>query len=262
MNSKIIGLGSPKPVVPKNKIITNSSNFITLFPGHLRQISIKGLLLLIVLLLFNLAACDKDDVTPDNPDISIKDIDGNVYTSVKIGTQEWMIENLKTTKYRNGDPISKIGPADDSWSTLTTGAFSNDYEETNKNGRLYNWYAVNDSRKLAPEGWHIPTEAEWTVLINFLGGEEIAGSKMKEKGTAHWCAPNTDSTNESGFTALPGDWRIEIGFATGCGDASWWSVDEENATKAHNLFVFEGSGEISRVTNDKYVGWGVRCIKD
>ncbi len=211
--------------------------------------------------LFTISSCKKDEVTPI-VDTVIKDIDGNVYTSVQIGSQVWMVENLKVTKYNNGDPIPKIGPMDNSWGTLTSGAYSNDYEETNINGRLYNWYAVNDPRKIAPAGWHIPTKGEWTTLVDFLGGENLAGSKMKEKGTAHWCAPNTDATNESGFTGLPGDWRLEIGFATGCGDESWWTADENDAQEAFNLFIFDSSGEVSLVSNKKFVGWGVRCIKD
>lgn len=262
MNPKIIGFGSLKLVVPKHKIHINSSKLNFLFLRHYNQLSRLPLVFIIALLMLNISACNKDDAEPEAPESTTKDIDGNVYTSVKIGTQEWMVQNLKVTKYRNGDAIPMIGPTNDSWGTLTSGAYSNDFEETNVNGRLYNWYAVNDSRKLAPKGWHIPTNAEWTTLIDFLGGDSVAGSKLKEKGTAHWCAPNIDATNESGFTALPGDWRLDIGFATGCGDESLWSADEEDVTKAHNLFIFDGSGEVSRVTNDKYVGWGVRCIKD
>ena len=245
---------TPEYFMQKFLSIAGKTNF-----NH-KKILILITYIISVIFLFDLTSCNKDESTPI--DTSIKDMDGNMYTSVQIGSQVWMVQNLKVTKYRNGDPIPKIGPTDNSWGTLTYGAYSNDYEETNINGRLYNWYAVNDPRKLAPEGWHIPTNAEWTTLVNFLGGESSAGSKMKEKGTAHWCAPNADATNESGFTALPGDWRLDIGFATGCGDESWWTADEEDLTDAHNVFVFDGSGEVSRVFNKKYTGWGVRCIKD
>lgn len=192
----------------------------------------------------------------------VKDIDGNMYTTVEIGTQTWMVQNLKVTKYKNGDPIPTLDNDALTWGSLTSGAFSNYYNNSLSNGLLYNWYAVNDSRGLAPEGWHIPSEAEWTILFNFLGGEAIAGSKLKERGTAHWCAPNDDATNSTGFTALPTDWRLDIGFGTGCEDSSFWSSDEDDDQHAHNIFLFNGTGEISRVINQKYVGWGVRCIKD
>lgn len=214
--------------------------------------------MLIAILLISLQACKDDEVKPEG----ITDIDGNVYTSVEIGTQTWMVENLKVTKYRNGNPIPTLDKDALTWGDLTTGAYSNFYDNSLTNGRLYNWYAVNDSRGLAPKGWHIPTEAEWTILFEFLGGENVAGSKLKEKGTTHWCDPNDDATNETGFTALPGDWRLDIGFGIGCGDSAFWSADEKDVDQAYNLFLFNGTGEVSRVYNDKYVGWGVRCIKD
>lgn len=214
--------------------------------------------LFITVSLLSFQACKEDDVKPE----SFKDIDGNVYTSVKIGTQTWMVQNLKVTKYRNGDPIPTLDRDALTWGDLTTGAYSNFYDNSSSSGRLYNWYAVDDSRGLAPEGWHIPSNEEWNVLFEFLGGESVAGSKLKEKGTTHWCAPNADSTNETGFTALPLDWRLEDGFATGCGDAPYWTADEFDDAEAHNLFMWSETGEITRVHNNKFVGWGVRCIKD
>lgn len=211
-----------------------------------------------LLLLMGLSSCkEEDEVTVSQ----IKDIDGNVYTSVTIGTQVWMVENLKVTRYRNGDAISNRTNADDFYDT-SSGAYSNDYEGTNKNGRLYNWYAVADPRKLAPEGWHIPSQEEWATLLDFLGGESVAGSKMKQVGASQWCTPNADATNSSGFTALPGDWRVDFGFVTGCGDASWWSSTAATDQNAYNLFVFVDVGEVSWVHNNKNLGIGVRCIKD
>ena len=124
---------------------------------------------------------------------TVTDIDGNVYQTVTIGTQEWMAENLKVTHYRNGDPIQLVTD-DSSWSNLSTGAYC-DYDNDGDNvavyGRLYNWFAVNDSRAIAPAGWHVATAADWQTLIDILGGDAVAGGKMKEAGTAHWLAPNT-----------------------------------------------------------------------
>jgi uncharacterized protein (TIGR02145 family) len=144
--------------------------------------------------------------TTDVETNTVTDIDGNIYHTVTIGTQVWMVENLKTTKYRNGDPIPNV--TGNAWAALTTGAYcwyNNDaatYKATY--GALYNWYAVADSRNIAPTGWHVPTDAEWTTLTTFLGGESVAGGKLKETGTNHWTSPNTGATNETGFTALPG----------------------------------------------------------
>ena len=210
-------------------------------------------------IIISFSNCGDNEETPSN---QIKDIDGNVYTSVTIGTQVWMVQNLKVTRYNNGESIAFVEPESTDWGSLTTGAYSNDYEETNVNGRLYNWYAVNDARGLAPEGWHVATLAEWNTLIDFLGGVEVAGSALKEKGVAHWCSPNSDATNATGFTALPGDWRLDIGFGTGCGDSPFWIRDAYDAEQAYNLFLFDGSGEVSIVYNTKFTGWGVRCIKN
>ena len=138
---------------------------------------------------------------------TVVDIDGNVYNTVTIGTQVWMVENLKTTKYRNGDAIPNV-TGNASWVALSTGAYcwyNNDaatYKATY--GALYNWYAVGDSRNIAPSGWHVATDSEWTTLSTFLGGESIAGDKLKEIGTSHWLSPNTGATNSNGFTAFPG----------------------------------------------------------
>jgi uncharacterized protein (TIGR02145 family) len=227
----------------------------------MRSIYSSLVVIVFLALLLTFSNCEKEEsAVPDN---QITDIDGNVYTSTIIGTQEWMVENLKVTHYRNGNPIPKKDIDDTTWGTLTSGAYSDDYEGNNINGRLYNWFAVNDVRGLAPEGWHIPTVQELNMLINFLGGESVAGSKLKEKGTAHWCPPNADANNETSFTAIPGDWRLDDGgFATGCGDSPFWLADEEDNENAYNFFLFDGSGEVSLVFNKKNVGWGVRCIKD
>ena len=138
----------------------------------------------------------------------VTDIDSNVYHAVTIGTQVWTTENLKVTHYRNGDQIPNITD-DTQWSILTTGAycnFNNDLNYVTSYGRLYNWYAVDDSRNIAPDGWHVPSHTEWQTLIDYLGGEDSAGVKMREIGQEHWHwveGNQTIATNESGFLALP-----------------------------------------------------------
>jgi uncharacterized protein (TIGR02145 family) len=139
----------------------------------------------------------------------VTDIDGNEYQAVQIGDQLWMKENLKVTHYNNGDEIP-TGYSDNDWAGLSTGAYAV-YDDNPSNaetyGNLYNWYAVDDNRIIAPEGWHIPTDDEWQVVVDYLGGAPVAGAKIKEEGTEHWNSPNIVATNESGFTAFGGGFR-------------------------------------------------------
>lgn len=156
---------------------------------------------------------------------TIKDMDNNNYNTVKIGNQIWMLENLKTTKYSNGNTIANISDST-LWGTQTLGAFcwyKNDKDKYKGTyGALYNWYAVKTG-KLCPSGWHVPTDAEWLTLGDYLGGEEVSGGKLKEVGTIHWRNPNNGATNESGFTALPGGIRYEEGQFLEVGwYAYWW----------------------------------------
>ncbi|MDZ7633244.1 MAG: fibrobacter succinogenes major paralogous domain-containing protein [Bacteroidales bacterium] len=137
---------------------------------------------------------------------TVTDSDGNVYKTLVIGTQIWLAENLKTTKFNDGSQIPFVSE-ETSWvATLTTPGYCYyDNNTANKSvyGGLYNWYAV-ETGKLCPKGWHVPSDAEWTTITNLFGGESVAGNALKEKGTAHWTSPNDGATNESGFTALPG----------------------------------------------------------
>jgi uncharacterized protein (TIGR02145 family) len=201
----------------------------------------------------------------EKEDDIIKDIDGNIYTSVTIGTQVWMVENLKVTKYRNGDAIPNVTSLSN-WANLTSGGYCNmqNLESQAKvYGRLYNWYAVNDTRSIAPKGWHVPTDEEWTILVNYLGGENIAGGKLKETGTVHWCDPNAGATNSSGFTALPGGIRSYLyDFLEGCDWAFWWSSTSSSDEMAYNRIIFSNEAVINRVDNHKKSGFSVRCIKD
>ncbi len=167
---------------------------------------------------------------------NITDVEGNSYKTVYIGTQQWMAENLKVTKYNDGTALNIIG------TTLlqdnTTGAWSycnNDVANNAKYGKLYNWYAVspttNGNKNVCPTGWHVPTNAEWTVLTEYLGGESVAGGKMKEVGTTNWNSPNVDATNTSLFTGLPGGNR-ESGDYYGIGSGGcWWSSTEISTTR-------------------------------
>lgn len=196
----------------------------------------------------------------------VEDIDGNVYKTVTIGTQCWMIENLKVTHYRNGDAIPNI--TDDlAWNNLTTGAYcyyKNKANYSSTYGRLYNWYAVKDSRNIAPEGWHIPSAAEWTTLINFLGGDHFAGGKLKENGTMHWRKPNTGATNESGFTALPGGLRAPNVKFYGLGYLGyWWSSDIFLGDFPYFYSMqYDLKWATQGTASAKSDGSSVRCLKD
>jgi len=143
----------------------------------------------------------------------LTDFDGNTYNTVTIGDQTWMQENLRVTKLNDGTRIPCVTD-EDTWLYTNEpgyGWYDNDASTYGElYGAFYNWYTVNTG-KLCPVGWHVPTDAEWTTLTDFLGGEEIAGGKLKEAGTEHWGVPNTDATNESGFTALPGGYRSNGG---------------------------------------------------
>lgn len=198
-------------------------------------------------------------------DGKVTDIDGNVYNYITIGSQVWMIENLKTTKYRNGDTLSNI-TSDGSSNNSATGGYC-DYDNNSVNastyGKLYNWYAIADNRGLAPEGWHIPSDTEWTTLINYLGGENGAGGKLKETGTSHWLSPNTGATNEIGFTALPGGYLDVNGIFTDIGSfGNWWSSSEAMSGYAWYRHFYYNYGGVSRVYFSKKVGLSVRCIKN
>lgn len=195
---------------------------------------------------------------------NITDIDGNTYRTVKIGDQWWMAENLKVTHYRNGDAIPNVTDGYEWWFNLTTGAYCN-YDNNVNNvttySRLYNWYAVNDSRNIAPEGWHVPADAEWQTLVDYLGGKNGAGGKMKESGTAHWDRPNTGATNESGFSALPSGIRSQ-NFAS-MGTWTWfWSSSMYIGNYAWSWDLTYDQSRIRQTYNLERHGFSVRCVKD
>ncbi|HMJ48128.1 MAG TPA: fibrobacter succinogenes major paralogous domain-containing protein [Ferruginibacter sp.] len=185
------------------------------------------------------------------------------YPSVTICNQKWMDKNLDVTTYRNGDTIAYVTDFT-AWAALTTGAwcyYNNDPSRNSIHGKLYNWYAVNDPRGLAPVGWHIPTDAEWTTLENCLGGATLAGGKMKVTGTTTWSSPN-DATNTSGFAGLPGGFRTGSIWnnltLTGYG----WSSTENDASTAWLRTMIYNTTNLSRFSFSKFFGCSVRCLRD
>ncbi|MBA7534149.1 hypothetical protein ES705_26395 [subsurface metagenome] len=198
---------------------------------------------------------------------TITDYDDNEYGISKIGNQYWMAENLKTTHYANGDiiPDGTTAAGDISGETEPKYWFAYNYDSNNVStyGRLYTWYTVTDSRNVCPDGWHVPSNAEWTILVTYLGGSSVAGGKMKETGTTHWNSPNTGATNESSFTALPGGDRYYAGTFDHIGSwGTWWSATEGNTTNAFFLRLFYNEAGIIWNTHDnKMYGFSVRCVK-
>ncbi|NLB03012.1 MAG: hypothetical protein GX841_06475 [Bacteroidales bacterium] len=198
----------------------------------------------------------------------LRDIDGNEYGVICIGTQIWMDSNLKVSHYNNGAGISNV-TENSAWWTLNTGALCN-YDNSESiaavYGRLYNWHAVNTG-KLCPEGWHVPSKEEWTTLIDYLGGEEIAGGKLKESGFNHWLSPNEGASNESNFTALPGGIRDGKGFHN-LGERTWfWTSTETNRlivpnNHAESVLLFYNEIYVMNMNRNKPYGIAVRCIKD
>jgi len=221
----------------------------------------KTLFCLLLVVSYITVSCKKDSDSNN----SVKDIEGNVYHIVKIGTQVWMMENLKTTKYNDGTSIPMITDAT-AWENLNSAGFcwyDND-SIANKNtyGALYNWNAVNNG-KLAPAGWHIASDADWTTLTTYLGGDSVAGGKLKEKGTSHWQLPNTRATNESDFTAIPGGYRHMDGEFFEIGQSgNWWSSTNANTDNAYFRGMAYNYYYISRNVYNKQFGFSVRCVMD
>ena len=253
-----------------------------------KLIKISALVLFVVLVII---ACKKENIDNPtngktsvvfNPNVSygtMTDQDGNVYKTVTIGTQTWMAENLRTTKYRDGSTIPNVTDYY-TWFGLTTGACCT-YNNTTKLdsiatfGRLYNGYAVIDSRNIAPPGWHVPTDAEWKTLTSYLGSDSVAAQKLKETGTKHWRDPNTGATNESGFSATPagnlsysgvfgslgyfvGYWSSTQGWSSPGGwNSAVWMLSLSNYNEFDYHYVF-----CSLTCIEKSYGCSVRLVKD
>jgi uncharacterized protein (TIGR02145 family) len=197
--------------------------------------------------------------------VIVADADGNIYSTVRIGSQIWMAENLKTTTYNDDTPIPLVNGYPE-WGDLTTPAYcwydTNETTYKNTYGALYNWYTV-ETGNLCPTGWHVPTDAEWTALTDYLGGESVAGGKLKEAGTTHWISPNTGATNETGFTAHPGGLRGNDGtFHSIGGGGLWWSSTESSATLAYYRGVYYNKSIVVIYDGYKEYGFSVRCLRD
>ena len=201
---------------------------------------------------------------------TVTDIDGNVYQTIQIGDQLWMAENLKVTHYNNGDSIIYI-TSEEHWGSMNQGQYAiyND-ESINSNiyGNLYNWAVIGDIRGICPIGWHVPSDDEFTVLTDFLGGESVAGGKMKESGLEHWNyyseQISLESTNESGFTGLPAGYQntnngdnIAMGF-----NGYFWSSTETSSDLAWRRYLFHYSSGVGRDTFGKPNGFSIRCLRD
>jgi uncharacterized protein (TIGR02145 family) len=210
----------------------------------------------LVFLLIHLTGCLEKPLT---------DADGNVYKTIRIGNQEWMAENLKTTRYNDGSSISYV-PENERWTNLTSPGYSwfENKEDPYKYhfGALYNWYAAGTG-KMCPPGWHVPDEAEWAILAEFLGGEMIASTKLREAGTKYWISSKVIATNESGFTALAGGRRSIAGeFGYRGFDGYWWTLSEVDSDYAVAMSIGYNFSNLRSQQNNKKAGFSIRCIKD
>jgi uncharacterized protein (TIGR02145 family) len=252
----------PNPDLDENRV--NLSGGLSEFSGKIESLE-QGTTYYVRAYAINSKGVSYGEEVSFRTDPPLTDADGNEYKTVIIGEQIWMAENLKTTKYNDGTSIPLITDGT-TWSTYNDGAYCYFANDTNNQiiyGNLYNWYAVVDNRKLCPSGWHVPTMNDVNNLRTYLGGESIAGGKLKEVGTTHWMSPNTGATNESGFTALPSGNRNYFGNFDGTlqGSTAFWTTHDLNTFGGVFVLV---SGNAEMITR----GWGklsglpVRCIKD
>jgi uncharacterized protein (TIGR02145 family) len=204
--------------------------------------------------------------SPCNKEKEVKDKE--TCTLITTGTQTFMDKNLVVVTYRNGDVIPQVTDQT-AWASLTTGAwchYNNDPANDTIYGKLYNWYAVNDPRGLAPQGWHIPTSAEWQCFSISLGGEFVAGGKMKTTGTSRWNSPNTGATNESRFAGLPGGYRCGKNSCGGFGQIGdggyWWSTSEKGSDFALRRQLHTSETSLFSNYEAKSSGFSVRCLRD
>jgi uncharacterized protein (TIGR02145 family) len=207
------------------------------------------------------ASANQQSFTTTDSSQTVTDIDGNTYNTVQIGTQVWMSENLKTSRYRNGGLIPNVVD-DTELEALTTGAWCYNHFAGNNaiNDKFYNWFATQGD-SLCPTGWHVPSDAEWTVLVDYLGGKSVAGGKMKSVGTAYWKSPNTGATNESGFSAFPDN---DGGYDNIGHNVFFWSATEEviEIGVAWSRILDNSSSDVYRISILKESGVNVRCLKD
>jgi uncharacterized protein (TIGR02145 family) len=214
-----------------------------------------------------LQGCEKEitHFTIMNPWIpygNMSDQDGNTYKTILIGNQTWMTENLKTTTYNDGTLIPVVTDPT-TWAGITSPACcwqNNDPARKVTYGVLYNWYTINTG-KLCPAGWHVATEEDWTTLITYLGGDNIAGGKLKESGYLHWATPNIGATNEVAFRALPGgERRGNDALFNNLGEMGIWWTTSSNDGKGVSRAMYVNDIIVSRQYNSKQNGLSVRCI--
>lgn len=214
----------------------------------------------ILLILIGAAIGCEEDNTPDVVFGKVTDIEDNVYKTVAIGTQIWMAEDLRVTKYNDGTPITNVSDKN-TWAVTTSSAFCW-FNNEKAWGALYNWYAVNTG-KLAPMGWHVPTDEDWTVLTDFLEGEDVAGGKLKQTGNEIWGDPNIGATNLSGFTSIPGGCRdLNGNFINFGACAFYWTATEYHPFDSWERQIFWSEARIYREHVGKVYGFSVRCVKD
>jgi uncharacterized protein (TIGR02145 family) len=205
-------------------------------------------------------------MTPQGPSKQHGDV--SFVGSVRIGNQEWQTKNLNVDRFRNGDPIPEARTKEEWDAAEKRGQPAWCYYENNASngsiyGKLYNWYAATDSRGICPSGWHLPSDKEWTALTNYLGGENVAGSKMKATGTAYWQTSNIGVTNESGFSALPGGYRIYDGSFKGIRNyAFFWSATENGNYFAWYRILTNDTGKVNRYNFDNSFVASVRCLRN
>ena len=209
------------------------------------------------------SSCKNDDIKNNLP---LTDIEGNVYQTVTIGTQVWMVENLKTTRYNDGTAIPKLPDTISLENIVRPGyCWYNNDSATFKStyGALYNWYTINTG-KLCPKGWHVPEQSEWETLISCLGGQFVAGAKLKESGTEHWLSPNKDADNSSGFNALPGGYYTSIGKGSyNLGNYGYyWSATESGEASACYLRLCSDYSDAPLYFFYKMEYYSIRCVKD
>lgn len=194
---------------------------------------------------------------------TVEDINGNVYKTVTIGSQVWMAENLRATSYNDGQNILRVTESNE-WDNLTKGAYcwyNNDINNSESYGALYNWFAVNTD-KICPEGWAVPSSVEWDTLINYLGGNFLAGGLLKEEGTTHWRAPNMGATNKFKFNALPAGVRVSyISFSNFGNNTYYWSSTQYGKDKAWSTVMTYFNSTMYSDNNKVNNGFSIRCLK-
>lgn len=229
--------------------------------------------LFLILITFFIFSCDVFSSNDDSQEDLVfecgnilKDIEDNEYETVFIGNNCWMAENLRTGLYADGSIIPNV-TNDNDWGNLTSGAwvfYDNEKQHKFPFGKLYNWYATDNNRKICPEDWHIPTNQEWETLIDHLGGANEAGGKMKETGTDFWLTPNLDATNESGFSGLPGGIRVADGSFFNIGySGDWIGSSRENVDSVKIYRLWYNDSNVYSFGIDgfgKESGYSVRCI--